>query len=127
VVEELQQGRRCWHGLRHVESRACERSIRAHARAVADADLSPYSAKLLFDLRPAAWHPSPASGARAPAGEAQHGGIDVDAIHDHSEPGIRRLEGCCDRTGLATAQRTHGVEEMREAPAPSRRAFLVCA
>ena len=52
--------------------------------------------------------------------EAEHGRRDMLAVDDHAEPGAGRFESGGDRPGLAQLQRSHRIEEMREARDPLR-------
>ena len=47
--------------------------------------------------------------------KAEHGGIDVHTVDNEPIPSLRRFQSQRDRAGLTAGQRTHGVEEMREA------------
>ena len=52
------------------------------------------------------------------SGDAQHRGMDVDAVRDQLGRGVDRRERGADDARIAMVQRRHGVVEVREVTAP---------
>lgn len=103
----------------HAEGGAGERAVVAYANFATRFYVSPEEAEFL--LAAANWGHGVGDEHRmgaAAKGQAQHGRIDVHSVNNHTEPGIRAFQGSSNRTGVASAERSHGIEKMGEPGKP---------
>ena len=101
---------------RHVENRAGQRSIFGDAAAVACSDVLSVEGEMGMTAADGRHGVTHEHGVAEPAQrKAEHGGIDVHTVDDEPIPAFGRFQCQRDRAGLTTGQRTHGVEEVREA------------
>jgi hypothetical protein len=104
--------------LAHAECGASKRAIVSYTRSILDCDLLPAKDKSRLPAahrRHGIRHQYRMS---LPAKPPQHCGVDVRAIDDHSKPRTRRLQRRRHRSGLASGQRAHRIEEVRETGHP---------
>src|SRR5258706_2205898 len=112
-----------FHGVayrrRHVERRSRKGAVGSGATAVVDSYFFPIE----FETRllPPDWRHRIGNEhwmRDATKREAKHGGCNVFAVHDHTEPRARSFKCCRYRARFAACERWHCVEKMSEAGEP---------